>query len=320
MKINESSFLLQAENLVKRYQGVNAVDHVSLHVRKGECFALLGPNGAGKTTTCEMLEGLVNPDSGNIAICGMQYPSSKKGILERIGVQLQETQLYKKYTVSETLRLFASFYKKSETLEDVIALLKLDEIRNKRLERLSGGQRQAVYIACALINRPELLFLDEPTAGLDPHARRMIWDVISDVVKNGERGIFLTTHYLEEAERLADRIAIMDRGKIIAEGSPSELVAKYCPGEVLRFAIDGNEREAGVKGELLKMYLPWMSQATRSEKGWELHTPYATKLIQELTLVASQQGIALNSFFIRQATLEDVFLKITGRTLRDESH
>lgn len=316
---NESPFLLQAENLVKCYQGVNAVDHVSLHVRKGECFALLGPNGAGKTTACEMLEGLLDPDGGKLSICGMSYSSQKKNILQNIGVQLQETHLYKKYTVSETLQLFASFYRQSEDKDTILSLLNLQELARKRLESLSGGQRQAVYLACALINRPRLLFLDEPTAGLDPRARRMIWDIISGV-KNDERGIFLTTHYLEEAERLADRIAIMDKGKIIAEGSPSELISNYCPGEVLRFVIEGGEQEAAIKAERLKFYLPWLSKAVHTELGWEIQSPHVSRYIQELTLVASQQGFALNSFFIRQSTLEDVFLKITGRAFRNESH
>jgi ABC-2 type transport system ATP-binding protein len=317
MDTNKSSFLLQAENLVKHYQGVRAVGQVSLSVREGECFALLGPNGAGKTTTCEMLEGLVTPDDGHIRLFGMQYADSKKNIQEHIGIQLQETQLYKKYTVSETLLLFASFYKSSMNLDEVLSLLKLQEIRNKRLERLSGGQRQAVYLACALIHRPKLLFLDEPTAGLDPRARRMLWDVISGV-KDGKRGIFLTTHYLEEAEQLADRIAIMDKGKIIAEGSPSELVSKFCPGEVLRFSIEGDEHEVTHKGEQLKLSLPWLNHAVRTDQGWELQSPHASRHIQELTVTASQKGIALISFFIRQATLEDVFLKITGRTFRNE--
>ncbi len=313
MNTYERPFLLQAENLVKYYQGLRAVDDLSLHVRKGECFALLGPNGAGKTTTCEMLEGLISPDSGKISICGMQYPSERKNILEKIGVQLQETQLYKKYTVCETLQLFASFYREPENNDKIINLLRLEEIKGKRLEHLSGGQRQAVYLACALINRPSLVFLDEPTAGLDPRARRMIWDIIHGV-KDDERGIFLTTHYLEEAERLADRIAIMDKGKIIAEGSPSELVAKHCPGEVLRFAIEGSEQDIASRGEELKLHLPWLGQAFRTEFGWEIHLAQASRYIQELTLKASQLGTILNSFYIRQASLEDVFLKITGRT------
>ncbi len=317
MKHNESSFLLQAENLVKRYQGLSVVDRLNIHVRKGECFALLGPNGAGKTTTCEMLEGLINPDSGRIRIAGMEYKDNKKAILEVVGIQLQETQLYKKYTVRETLQLFASFYKKPDKLETVLARLRLDSISHKRLEHLSGGQRQAVYLACALINHPQLVFLDEPTAGLDPRVRRMIWDIIREV-KTEDRGIFLTTHHLEEAEYLADRIAIMDKGQIIAEGTATELVSSYCPGEVLSFMIEANGQDLSQKYKDLQSRLPWLQHAEHSDKGWVMQTPEATRRIQELTLVANEQKITLNSFLIRQSTLEDVFLKITGRTLSDE--
>lgn len=317
METNKTTFLLQAENLVKYYQGVKAVDQVSLHVRKGECLALLGPNGAGKTTTCEMLEGLIAPEEGHISLCGMQYSSSKKAILELIGVQLQETQLYKKYTVSETLSLFGSFYQQSMSLDEILSLLKIHELKDKRLESLSGGQRQAVYLACSLIHRPQLLFLDEPTAGLDPRARRSIWDLIQDL-KNGERGILLTTHYLEEAERLADRIAIMDRGKIIADGTTAELVAKISPGEVLRFSIEGDEATSKRQGEFLRLLAPWLSSMVQRNGFWELQLPHASGLVQDLTLLARQNSIVLSSLFIRQATLEDVFLKITGRALRDE--
>lgn len=318
MKNSNCSFLLYAKNLTKSYQGVSVVDELSLSVKAGECFALLGPNGAGKTTTCEMLEGLLEPDQGEIEVCGKTYEKSKKEILELIGVQLQETQLYKKYTVTETLSLFASFYKKPLPTLGLLELLNLSSFKNKRLEHLSGGQRQAVYLACALINRPKLLFLDEPTAGLDPRARRMIWDIIASV-KDEERGIFLTTHYLEEAEKLADRIAIMDRGKVLAEGSPEELVKTYCPGEFLRFTIDASSDEESLsKGQRLSKLLPWLSEAKHVKKSWELSLPEVSSHIPELSKIASEQGVALSSFLIRQSTLEDVFLKITGRNF-DES-
>ncbi len=317
MKKLENPYLLHAENLVKRYHNKIAVDHLNLHVRKGECFALLGPNGAGKTTTCEMLEGLIVPDGGELAICGMNYQKSRKEILEIIGVQLQETHLYRKYTVLETLQLFASFYRRQENIDDLLGRLNLKDLQHRRLEALSGGQRQAVYIGCTLINHPALVFLDEPTAGLDPHARRMIWDLILEL-KNEERGIFLTTHYLEEAERLAGRIAIMNQGKIIAEGSPSELVATYCPGEIWGFAIEGPEHETKLQKETLKLRLPWLSPVNETRGACEMLSSTASQHLQELTLVANREKIPLHSMFIRRSTLEDVFLKITGRAFRDE--
>ena len=311
------TFLLQAQNLVKRYKGVTAVDNISLHVRKGECFALLGPNGAGKTTSCEILEGLLSADEGQLSICGMNYASSRKEILSLIGVQLQETHLYKKYTVLETLQLFASFYRQTESLEKILSLLGLTELRHRRLEGLSGGQRQSVYLACALVHKPLLLFLDEPTAGLDPRARHKIWDLIHSV-KSEDRGIFLTTHYLEEAERLADRIAIMDRGRIVAEGCASELVNRFCPGELLKFSIEGSEHDALERGQFLTREFSWLSNAERDRNSFKVHSPNASRDIQDLTLFAGKNGIALNSFSIRPASLEDVFLKVTGRVL-DES-
>lgn len=318
MKKSESPYLLHAENLVKRYHNKLAVDHLNLQVSRGECFALLGPNGAGKTTTCEMLEGLIVPDGGELSICGMNYQQARKEILEIIGVQLQETHLYRKYTVLETLQLFASFYRRQDNIEDLLGRLNLSELRHRRLESLSGGQRQAVYIGCTLINHPSLVFLDEPTAGLDPHARRMIWDLIVEL-KNEERGIFLTTHYLEEAERLADRIAIMNQGKIIAEGSPRELVTTYCPGEVWGFAIEGTENEVKAQKGALKQHLPWLSPVSETRGACEMLSSTASRDLQELTVVANREKIPLHSMFIRRCTLEDVFLKITGRTFRDEA-
>lgn len=222
----QSTYTLEARNLQKRFKDLVAVDHVDLHVKMGECFALLGPNGAGKTTTCEMLEGLLPTDGGTITIFGQNYAEHKAEILEKIGVQLQETNLYKKYTVWETFQLFASFYKQPEDLTKLLNMLQLEPVKNKRLEHLSGGQKQRVYLACSLINRPQLLFLDEPSSGLDPQSRHHLWEALEEC-KTHDRSIFLTTHFMEEAEKLADRVAIMDHGKIIAEGSPKELIARY---------------------------------------------------------------------------------------------
>lgn len=314
MQTRESTFLLQAENLVKRYSQTLAVDNISLYVREGECFALLGPNGAGKTSTCEMLEGLIQPDGGSIRIFGLEYHKHRREILEQVGVQLQETQLYKKSTILETLQLFSSFYREKEELGAILAETNLAGLEHRRLETLSGGQKQALYIACSLINRPRLLFLDEPSAGLDPEARRRIWTLISKIKQN-ERGIFLTTHYLEEAERLADRVAIMFEGKIVAQDSPEALIKTYCPGEVWGFAIEGLGEKGVALREALKFHLPWLKQAIEKPEGYELTTFQASRQIQDLILTANQLSIGIHSLYLRKSTLEDVFLKLTGRRL-----
>ncbi|MBI2603324.1 MAG: ABC transporter ATP-binding protein [Deltaproteobacteria bacterium] len=303
---------------MKRYSTTLAVDHVSLYVRPGECVALLGPNGAGKTSTCEMLEGLLTPDEGTISICGLGYARNRREILELIGVQLQETQLYKKATVRETLQLFASFYRSSEDLNGLLSATHLNNLENRRLEALSGGQKQALYIACSLINRPRLLFLDEPSAGLDPEARRRIWALIGQV-KQSERGIFLTTHYLEEAEKLADRVAIMFEGRLAAQDSPAGLIRTYCPGAVWGFSLDASAETLSAQRDYLKLHLPWLHHGVETQGGCELNSLEASKQIQELTVVARQKSIGVHSLYLRQSTLEDVFLKLTGRRL-DETH
>jgi len=215
---------LRCAGLRKRFADVTAVDGLDLEVFAGECFGLLGPNGAGKTTTVEILEGLTPADEGTVEVLGQEWGSggySENGRLlrERIGVQLQETQLAEKVTVVETLRLFRSFYKRGQSVDQVIQTVALEEKRNARVGKLSGGQKQRLAVACALVSDPELLFLDEPTTGLDPQARLSLWDVV-DKFREGGGTVLLTTHYMEEATRLCDRVAIMDHGKIIALGTP----------------------------------------------------------------------------------------------------
>ena len=243
MHVPNAGTVLKAQGLVKKFSELLAVNQVSLEVSKGECFALLGPNGAGKTTTCEMLEGLTPPDAGDIEICGLRFPKQRGDILKRIGVALQETNLYKKYTVKETLELFSSFYPKTLSIPELLAKLKLEDKVDTRLEHLSGGQKQRVYLGCALVHNPELLFLDEPTSGLDPQARRYLWEMLREVKADG-RSIFLTTHYMEEAQELADRIAIMDHGQIIAMGNLQELVSAHCQGDFLVFEVSEPELES----------------------------------------------------------------------------
>lgn len=214
---------LVVRGLRKSYGDVRAVDGLDLEIRPGECFGLLGPNGAGKTTTIEICEGLLDRDEGDVQLLGMTWEGQADGLRERLGIQLQDTQLSEKLTVTETLELFRSFYQKGREVSAVIDLVQLEEKRNARVGTLSGGQKQRLAIACALVGDPELLFLDEPTTGLDPQSRRQLWSLIEEFKSTG-RTILLTTHYMDEAEKLCDRVAIVDHGHIIAQGSPHELI------------------------------------------------------------------------------------------------
>ena len=218
------SSALRVHQLRKAFADVVAVNGLDLDVRAGECFGLLGPNGAGKTTTIEICEGLTEADSGDVEVLGRRWASDAHALRQRLGIQLQETQLTEKLTVQETLELFRSFYHQGPSADEVIALVQLGEKRNARVGTLSGGQKQRLALACALVGEPELIFLDEPTTGLDPQARRQLWDLITEFKGKG-RTILLTTHYMDEAEILCDRVAIMDHGKVIALGTPLELMA-----------------------------------------------------------------------------------------------
>jgi ABC-2 type transport system ATP-binding protein len=226
---------LRVRDLRKTYKDVVAVDGLSLEVISGECFGLLGPNGAGKTTTIEICEGLTQPDSGDVEVLGMRWASDANALRQRLGIQLQETQLTEKLTVTEMLQLFRSFFERGPSPDAVIGLVQLEEKRNARVGGLSGGQKQRLALACALIGDPDLLFLDEPTTGLDPQARRQMWDLV-ERLKQAGRTIVLTTHYMEEAERLCDRVAIVDHGKMIALGTPQELIATKADPQVIEAA------------------------------------------------------------------------------------
>ncbi len=231
---------LRIRGLRKTFADVRAVDAIDLEVAPGECFGLLGPNGAGKTTTIEICEGLTAPDSGTVELLGLTWQSGAEELRQRIGVQLQETQFPEKLTVEEILRLFRSFYRRGLTIDESIRVAQLEEKRRARVGGLSGGQKQRLAMATALVGDPELLFLDEPTTGLDPQARRHLWDLV-DVLKHGGRTIILTTHYMEEAERLCDRVAIMDHGKVIALGTPRELISTVGGEDIVEFAVSSSD-------------------------------------------------------------------------------
>jgi ABC-2 type transport system ATP-binding protein len=219
-----ASSAVRCEGLIKRYGDVTAVDGLSLTVHRGECFGLLGPNGAGKTTTIEILEGLLTPDTGDVEVLGLRWRRDEDALRQRLGIQLQETRLAEKLTVEETLRLFRSFYHRGRTIEELLAIVELESKRASWVGKLSGGQRQRLAIACALAGAPDLLFLDEPTTGLDPQSRRQLWGVLERFRAAGGT-VLLTTHYMDEAEVLCDRVAVVDRGRVIALGSPKELIA-----------------------------------------------------------------------------------------------
>src|SRR5215475_2542551 len=243
VRANGPSLLLRS--LRKTFADVVAVDGLDLEVKRGECFGLLGPNGAGKTTTIEICEGLTTPDAGTVELLGLNWATSATELRRRIGIQLQETQFPEKLTVEETLRLFRSFFPRGLSVDESIKTAQLEEKRNSRVGGLSGGQKQRLAMACALVGDPELLFLDEPTTGLDPQARRHLWDLV-DQLKQAGRTIILTTHYMDEAERLCDRVGIMDHGRIISLGTPQQLIASIGGEHIVEFAVTGHESDRGL--------------------------------------------------------------------------
>ena len=288
--------VLEARQLVKHYPRVRAVDGVSFEVRQGSCFGLLGPNGAGKSTTIEMLEGLLEPSSGEVLFRGAPLGGHYR---ERVGIQFQSTALQERLTTRENLRFFSALYPRSRPLGELIALCRLEEFLDRDSSKLSGGQRQRLLLAIALVNEPEVLFLDEPTTGLDPQARRNFWDLVQGVKAQGKT-IVLTTHYMEEAYLLCDEIVIIDHGKIIARGSPAALLAEHFDDSVLELPA----AEAGKLGD----------GVVYKHKGdvVEIHTPDINATIGRLLAV----GASLTHLRIRQRTLEDLFLELTGRELR----
>lgn len=305
---------LRVAGLRKAYGDVVAVDGLDLTVAAGECFGLLGPNGAGKTTTIEICEGLTEPDTGEVEVLGRRWDRDERALRERLGIQLQETQLAEKLTVEETVRLFRSFYARGRDVAAVIDVVQLGEKRGARVGKLSGGQKQRLALACAIVGDPELLFLDEPTTGLDPQSRRQLWDLIIELRASG-RSVVLTTHYMDEAERLCDRVAIVDHGHVIALGTPRELIASLGAEHVVEFTVV--DAPAGAPARDALQSLDGVRAAREHDGRWTLEVVELARAVPALLGELSRRGLTLGELATHSATLEDVFVSLTGRQLRD---
>jgi len=298
---------------VKRFGDVVAVDGLDLEVRPGECFGLLGPNGAGKTTTIEILEGLLAPDAGEVEVLGHRWSDGPARLRERLGIQLQETRLEEKLTVVETLRLFRSFYRVGREVDEVVRLVELEGKRNGRVGKLSGGQRQRLAVGCALVGRPDVLFLDEPTTGLDPQSRRQLWALL-EAFRSGGGTILLTTHYMEEAEALSDRVAIVDHGRVIALGTPADLVSSLGAAHVIEFALADPARTP--PDEVLRG-VAGVTEVRRENGAVLLGSDEPHVTVPALIAAFAREPGDLARLATHSATLEDVFVALTGRRLRD---
>ena len=297
-------------SLRKQFPKVLAVAGVDLDVAAGEVFGLLGPNGAGKTTTLEMIEGLTPPDAGEIAISGLNWGQNAQQIRSRIGVQLQATSLYNKITPREALDLFGSYYPKRRGTDELLELVQLKDKADAYHVTLSGGQAQRLALALALVNDPEVVFLDEPTAGLDPQGRRSLWEIVRAMKVEG-RTTMLTTHYMDEAEALCDRLAILDHGKILRSGTPAELIASLGIPSVVELTFDGAAPDPSAFASRLG------SAVEARGDVWEIPTPDPKTLLPRLFTTIESERLEYNQVHVRRATLEDVFLHLTGRSLRE---
>jgi ABC-2 type transport system ATP-binding protein len=294
-----SQSLIQANGVTKKYKKLVAVDDVTLGIRQGICFGLLGPNGAGKTTLIEIIEDIISPTAGQVLYNGALRMASFR---EEVGIMFQQTALLSYLTVQETLTTFGNLYHDPQDVDQLVAECHLSDIRKQMNDKISGGQRQRLLLALALVNRPKLLFLDEPSTGLDPQARRNLWEII-EKVKNEGKTIVLTTHYMEEAQHLCDEIAIMDHGRIIAQGPPQTLIRQHCKAMTITIPVDHGEPA-------------WFNPAmdmTRREDRIEIRTNNLTASIQQFL----ESRVDLSQMTVRLPNLEDVFLTLTGRTLRD---
>jgi len=304
---------LRCEGLVKRFGSVLAVNGLQFEIRRGECFGLLGPNGAGKSTSMEILEGLLEPDAGVVEVLGRPWSDEHRAWLrERLGVQLQQTELPDRLTVLETLRLFRSFYPKGPGVAELLQLVSLEEKRDARVHTLSGGQKQRLSLACALAGEPELLFLDEPSTGLDPQSRLAVWSVVERFLQRGGT-VLITTHYMDEADRLCGRVAIVDHGSIIALGSPAQLKAELAGAQVLEFEL----ARGGIDAAQLAR-LPGVERVQGEERFWHLGSTEIGATLPALVQLLEAHGERVQRLSTRQPTLEDVFVALTGRALRDD--
>lgn len=305
------SVALRCVGLVKRYPDVTAVDGIDLEVRTGECFGILGPNGAGKTTTVEIFEGLTTPDGGTVEVLGESWGKGQdRALRNRFGAQLQETQLTEKLTVKETVKLFRSFYTRGRSVQSIISLVELDEKQDSRVGKLSGGQKQRLALACALVGDPELLFLDEPTTGLDPQARLKLWDIVEQF-RAGGGSIVLTTHYMEEAARLCDRVGVMDHGRVIALDTPTKLIESLGADQIVEFSVKGEMDKDGLEN------LAGVRNVRAVNNGYALTVSDIGTALPALLAEIERRRVELVTLTTHQATLEDVFVSLTGRMLRD---
>jgi ABC-2 type transport system ATP-binding protein len=314
------SVAIQCRDLRKTYDGkIEAVRGLNLEIQAGECFGLLGPNGAGKTTTIEILEGLLEPTSGDVSILGHSWRENAREMREWLGISLQETRLSEKLSVRETVELFASFYREPRSSDEVLEQLQLTEKADAWVGKLSGGQRQRLAVATALVCNPKILFLDEPTTGLDPQSRRQLWDIVREFQRAGGT-VLLTTHYMDEAERLCDRLAIVDHGQIIAEGSPPDLIERLGGHHVVEFAVSITTTAGNSEGGALDAWraLPSVESVREDDSMVALSVKEPHLTIPALLDAVRKQGSELQHLTTRQASLEDVFVRLTGRHLREE--
>jgi len=303
-------------DVTKRFRDVTAVNAISLHLDKGTFLALLGPNGAGKTTLVEMIEGLQQPDAGEIQLFGKHWHGNEDFLHHQLGISLQETRFIDKLTVTETLRLFASFYGLPfQRISEVIELTGLQEKAGSYTVHLSGGQRQRLALAIALLNKPSLLLLDEPTTGLDPSSRRELWHILLGLKRDFGTTLILTTHYMEEAAFLCDEIIIMDHGKFLAQGSLENLLFEHDKGEIIEFSIQESPQQLNIT---LNGHIRESSWDCESRKGWLLVNDIVSTLPGFMDFI-SQSGFHLTSFECRKMTLEDLFISLTGRKINDEA-
>jgi ABC-2 type transport system ATP-binding protein len=305
---------IRCRDLHKTYDNkIQAVRGIDLEIQPGECFGLLGPNGAGKTTTIEILEGLLDPTSGEVEILGKRWDANGRELRELLGVSLQETRLAEKLTVRETVGLFASFYRRPRAVNEVLKEMSLTEKADTWVNKLSGGQRQRLAVATALVSDPRILFLDEPTTGLDPQSRRQLWDIIRAFQRRGGT-VLLTTHYMDEAERLADRIAIIDYGRVIASGTPLELIERLGGHHMIEFDVAGD----GTSHSEAWQTLPGVERVHAEDGRIILTVLEPHKTIPALLDALETHGATLKHLTTRQASLEDVFVRLTGRHLRED--